>query len=117
MAGLLAALWRARWDRFTRRSIPPSSISVPCNDKPSSSRWCRRCQAIPFPRDLKSLSGRGQGRALCGTPLGHIVTNNHVVEGRTALAVTFYDDTIVSAKVVGTDPESDLAVVKVDVAG
>jgi 2-alkenal reductase len=30
--------------------------------------------------------------------------------------VTFYDDTIASAKVVGTDPESDLAVVKVDVA-
>jgi S1-C subfamily serine protease len=78
-------LWRARWDRFTCRSIPPSSISAPCNDKPSSSLWYRRCQAIPFPRDPKNLSGRGSGSGFVWDTLGHIVTNNHVVEGATAL--------------------------------
>ena len=46
---------------------------------------------------------------------GHIVTNNHVVDGASELSVTFYDGTTVPAKVVGTDPNSDLAVIKVDV--
>src|SRR4030095_11063018 len=58
----------------------------------------------------------GSGSGFIWDTLGHIVTNNHVVEGADRITVTFYDDTIVSAKVVGTDPESDLAVVKVDVA-
>jgi serine protease Do len=46
---------------------------------------------------------------------GHIVTNNHVVEGADKITVTFYDGTTVSAEIVGTDPDSDLAVIKVDV--
>jgi len=45
---------------------------------------------------------------------GHIVTNNHVVENATKLTVTFYDGTTVPAEVVGTDENSDLAVIKVD---
>lgn len=47
---------------------------------------------------------------------GDIVTNNHVVAGAAKIDVTFYDNTTVSAKVVGTDINSDLAVIKVDVA-
>jgi serine protease Do len=47
---------------------------------------------------------------------GHIVTNNHVVDGANTITVTFEDGTTVPAKVVGTDPDSDLAVIKVDVA-
>jgi len=46
---------------------------------------------------------------------GHIVTNNHVVEDATEVTVTFYDGTTVPAEVVGTDVNSDLAVIKVDV--
>jgi len=46
---------------------------------------------------------------------GHIITNNHVVDGATRVLVTFSDGTQVSAKVVGRDPDSDLAVVKVNV--
>lgn len=46
---------------------------------------------------------------------GHIVTNNHVVEGADELDVTFSDGTVALAKVIGTDPYSDLAVIKVDV--
>jgi S1-C subfamily serine protease len=45
---------------------------------------------------------------------GYIVTNNHVVDGANEVTVTFYDGTTVSAEVVGTDPNSDLAVIKVD---
>jgi serine protease Do len=47
---------------------------------------------------------------------GHIVTNNHVVEGAVDISVTFADDTTVPAEVVGTDPHSDLAVIKVDLS-
>ena len=45
---------------------------------------------------------------------GHIVTNNHVVEGAGKISVTLYDGTTVPAEITGTDPNSDLAVIKVD---
>jgi serine protease Do len=45
---------------------------------------------------------------------GHIITNNHVVKDASKIQVIFSDGTIVDAKVVGTDPDSDLAVLSVD---
>jgi 2-alkenal reductase len=45
---------------------------------------------------------------------GYIVTNNHVVEGADALSVTFPDGVELPAELIGRDPDSDLAVVKVD---
>jgi 2-alkenal reductase len=45
---------------------------------------------------------------------GYIVTNNHVVEGADQLNVTFSDGVVAPAEVVGTDPGSDLAVIRVD---
>jgi len=45
---------------------------------------------------------------------GHIVTNNHVVEGADQLNVTFSDGVVAPAEVVGTDAGSDLAVIRVD---
>jgi len=47
---------------------------------------------------------------------GDIVTNNHVVDGSTKIEVTFSDGTTVPATIVGQDPYSDLAVIKVDVS-
>ena len=47
---------------------------------------------------------------------GHIVTNNHVVSGADKIEVTFSDGTTVPATLVGADPDSDLAVIKVDVS-
>src|SRR5262245_40650042 len=70
----------------------------------------------PFPQGPQEFIRQGSGSGFVWDTLGHIVTNNHVVEGADRITVTFYDDHIVTAKVVGTDPESDLAVIKVDVA-
>lgn len=47
---------------------------------------------------------------------GDIVTNNHVVDGATKIEVTFSDGTTIPATIVGQDPYSDLAVIKVDVS-
>jgi serine protease Do len=45
---------------------------------------------------------------------GHIVTNNHVIDGATSIEVNFSDGSIYTGQVVGTDPYSDLAVIKVN---
>jgi serine protease Do len=45
---------------------------------------------------------------------GHIVTNNHVVENSEKITVTFYDGVELQATLVGTDKQSDVAVIKVD---
>jgi 2-alkenal reductase len=59
---------------------------------------------------------QGQGSGFVYDDEGHIVTNNHVVVEAGKVEVTFFDGTIVEAEVIGTDTDSDLAVVKVDVA-
>lgn len=60
-------------------------------------------------------SGEATGSGFVYDEQGHVVTNNHVVENATKIWVTFSDGSMVLAKVVGTDPGSDLAVIQVDV--
>ncbi len=59
-------------------------------------------------------AGRGAGSGFIIDDQGHIVTNNHVVEGASSVIVVFWDGLEAEATVVGTDPDSDLAVVRVD---
>ena len=56
----------------------------------------------------------GLGSGVIISPDGYIVTNNHVVDGATDVRVTMSDRRILPAKVIGTDPLTDLAVIKVD---
>jgi 2-alkenal reductase len=58
----------------------------------------------------------GQGSGFVWDKQGHIVTNDHVVADATEVDVTFWNDVVVSAEVIGTDPDSDIAVVRVDVS-
>jgi 2-alkenal reductase len=57
----------------------------------------------------------GAGSGFVVDEQGHIVTNNHVVEDADRLEVTLPDGRTIPAKLIGRDPRSDLAVVKVDV--
>ncbi|MCE5207531.1 MAG: PDZ domain-containing protein [Chloroflexi bacterium] len=63
-----------------------------------------------------SSQGEGQGSGFVWDLQGHIVTNNHVIDGAKKVTVEFYDGTRVNAEVVGADVYSDLAVLKVDIS-
>lgn len=69
----------------------------------------------PTPQGPQEFFRQGAGSGFVWDKEGHIVTNNHVVAGADKISVTFYDGSTVPGNVVGTDPDSDLAVVKVDV--
>jgi 2-alkenal reductase len=60
------------------------------------------------------LSGTGVGSGFVVDDQGHIVTNNHVVAQATRVTAVFFDGTEVPAEIVGTDDDSDLAVLRVD---
>jgi serine protease Do len=57
---------------------------------------------------------QGVGSGIVIDSRGHILTNNHVIDGTDRLRVTFGDSKQVNAKVIGTDEETDLAVVRAE---
>ena len=60
--------------------------------------------------------GRSGGSGFVVDKQGHIVTNFHVVDDAQQIEINFFDGTITEATVVGLDPDSDLAVVKVNLS-
>jgi S1-C subfamily serine protease len=58
--------------------------------------------------------GRAQGSGFVFDENGHIVTNQHVVAGSSSVSVSFWNGVELAAELVGTDPSTDLAVVRVD---
>jgi serine protease Do len=79
-------------------------------------------QGVPVPRGFEDFffprggprvqQGRGSGFVI--TPDGYILTNNHVVEGANKVTVRLLDKREFDAKVVGRDPQTDVAVIKID---
>lgn len=57
------------------------------------------------------------GSGVIITDDGYIVTNNHVVQDASAIRVTLNDKRVLSAKLIGTDPATDLAVIKIEASG
>ena len=71
----------------------------------------------PFGRQMPSPQNRmehGLGSGVIISPDGYIVTNNHVIEGAVDIRVTMSNREVLSAKLVGADPLTDLAVIKVN---
>jgi 2-alkenal reductase len=114
----LQAQQRAFEDVYTR--VRPSVVQILV-----SGRVLRPDIEIPAPfRDLpgfpfnqpgepQQFRREGQGSGFVYDTEGHIVTNNHVVEGADTIQVTFSNDTVITATLVGRDPFADLAVIKV----
>ena len=64
-----------------------------------------------------SPEGGGIGSGVIVSKDGYILTNNHVIEGADELKVTMQDDKTYEAKLIGGDPQSDLAVIKIEAKG
>ena len=69
-----------------------------------------------LPRQAPQQREKALGSGVIMTPDGYLLTNNHVVEGATDVRVTLGDKREFKAKVVGADPKSDIAVLKIDAA-
>ena len=66
--------------------------------------WTRNAYDVP----------RGSGSGFIWDAQGHVVTNNHVIEGATAALVRLADGRAYPARLVGAAPEHDLAVLRID---
>ena len=71
-------------------------------------------RGVPAPEERRS---GGVGSGVIVTRDGYILTNNHVVENANEVTVTLTDKREFTAKVIGTDPWSDVAVVKINANG
>jgi serine protease Do len=111
------------------------SVKVKIVDSSAGPRWDRSSgnfDSLPpeIQRFLKQFGGAGalgggasqpavlaEGSGFFVSSDGYIVTNNHVVQNAKTVTVVTDDGKTLDAKVVGTDPKTDLAVVKVDQKG
>lgn len=66
---------------------------------------------------FQAIPQEGAGSGVIITENGYILTNNHVVEGAQQITVTLADGRTFDAKVVGRDPYTDIAVIKIDATG
>lgn len=95
-----------------RRPLPPGPFGGPPGEEPPGGEL-----PTPPPMPPPGPHGRPDQSAGSGVVLdssGYIVTNNHVVEGASQITVTLSDRREFSAKIIGTDPKTDLAVVKIE---
>jgi len=63
---------------------------------------------------VEITAGQGQGSGFMYDADGHIITNEHVVDGTSSVSVRFWNGRTFTASVVGTDASTDLAVLKID---
>jgi serine protease Do len=71
----------------------------------------------PSPDKDKKWKEQSLGSGVIVSSDGYIVTNNHVIEQSDEIKVTLFDKRVFKAKVVGVDPKSDIAIIKIDSKG
>jgi len=85
----------------------------PLLNDPFFKRFFEGYSDIPQRKETKSL---GSG-VVIDADKGYIVTNHHVVEGAQEIAITMHNGHHFKAKLIGTDPEADVAVLQADIKG
>jgi serine protease Do len=101
-------------------AVSPSVVNIQVVQKVAAGDTTNsQLPGFPFFSNPKDQQPQDQYQGALGSGFvwdqqGHIVTNNHVVNGADQIRVTFSDGTTLPATLVGTDPDSDLAVIKVD---
>jgi S1-C subfamily serine protease len=116
-AGLGAAAFAMLDDGSTivRQVTVEGSQPVAESDLPAAQIYERTSKSVV---ELAAAGGSGmasaQGSGFVYDESGHIVTNQHVVAGATSIAVSFWNGAELDATLVGADPSTDLAVLRVD---
>ncbi len=91
--------------------VNPSVVNIQVIEQASGTTF----NGFGFGNSQSAAPQEALGSGFVWDTAGHIVTNNHVVAGATSITVTFADGTVATAKLVGADPNSDLAVIQVNV--
>jgi serine protease Do len=108
------------------RELKPAVVNVSAKRSESATPEMRgpSDEETPFDRYFKDYFGsrpkrheRSMGSGFVINPNGYIVTNNHVVDGASQVQVKFSDGRELSAKVVGRDSKTDIALLKVEASG
>ena len=98
---------------FAAKKASPAVVSINTSQKAGLEKnkdpWFRY-----FFGDQDDSAQTGLGSGVIVSPQGYILTNNHVVEAADEILVMLNDGRQTQAKVIGTDPETDLAVLKVN---
>ena len=95
----------------TKRTIEEQSLTLP--DGMPFGEFFRPNQGdTATPRDPRARQALGSGFIV--SPEGYIITNSHVIENASEIRVLFMDKTNVEAKLVGRDPATDIAVLKIE---
>ncbi len=84
------------------------------NANPFGDDFLNKFFGFPQGRQMPPQTQVGQGSGFIVSADGLIMTNNHVVRGADKIEVTLNDGQVRTAKLIGTDPRTDLAIVKID---
>ena len=96
------------------QDLLPSVVHIRVSSKLNTGSLSPSNPRIPPAQDPRDFFQQGEGSGFIWDNDGHIVTNNHVIQDADRVIVTFFDRAQIEAKVIGTDPDSDLAVLELE---
>ena len=98
--------------RTAAQKAAPSVVSILTNP---DERQAAPSLSAPGDGNSEEDLFSGVGSGVIVSPSGYILTNNHVVEGATTIEVLLHDGRRTMARIIGTDPDTDLAVLQTEI--